>query len=494
MTVRTRFAPSPTGFLHIGGVRTALFNYLFAKQHNGTFILRLEDTDRERFVPEGVEQIVEALDWLGLKPDEGFWISEGKHQKIEYVQSERQKTGIYQKYAGQLLQEGLAYYSPTTPEELESLRGIAKQEKKPFIYRRSLDKRNANKQLPHVPIRLDVEVARQKLNIGAVGWSDLVRGEFKDDLSIIEDFVLIKSDGFPTYNFANIVDDHDMHISHIIRGDEFISSTGKYALLYKLFDFRPPALVHLPVINGTDGRKLSKRTGDTDVLEYRNKGYLPEALLNFLALLGWNDDTEQEIFSLDELIKKFKIEQINASPAIFDSKRLDWVNGHYIRQLTLDDLHEKTDNFWPKEAHKTDVSYKKHVLALIQDRLKFFGEIPVLTHFFFTEPSENDVQKLFAQPTDKQLKKTDPAMYPNMLTAVLASLQESDFSQQDLTKRLNRLLESLHTKPGVLFALIRIAVTGSSFSPPIDGTMHVLGKEKTITRLIKAQNILGHQA
>jgi glutamyl-tRNA synthetase len=484
--VRTRFAPSPTGFLHIGGVRTALFNYLFTKQREGQFILRLEDTDRERFVSDGVEQIVEALDWLGLKPDEGFWISEGKHQNIEYVQSERHKAGFYKKFAEELVNKGLAYYSPSSPQKLGELRQEAKQTKKPFIYRRSFDKANTNQALEKTPIRLDVEAAIKELASESIGWNDKTRGDFEEDLRLIEDFILIKSDGFPTYNFANVIDDHDMKISHVIRGDEFIASTGKHVLLYNLFGWELPEFVHLPVINGTDGKKLSKRTGDTDVLDYRNRGYLPEALLNFLALLGWNDSTEQEIFSMDELVEKFQLEQINSSPAIFDPKRLDWMNGHYIRQLPLDKLYEKSKDFWPVEASKFDEDYKKKVLALVQERLKYFTELSDLTRFFFTDlPVE---PSLISE--HKQLKKLSKEELKDLLEQSRDALQITDFNHKSLTNALNDLLEKTGQKPVVLFSLIRIATTQAPASPELAPTLAVLGKEKTQKRIENQINSL----
>jgi len=477
-SVRTRFAPSPTGFLHVGGVRTALFNYLFAQRHSGKFILRLEDTDRERFVAGGVGQIVEALDWLGLKPGEGFWIHEGQHQNIEYIQSERHKNGAYQKYADQLVGQGLAYYSPTTPSELEHLREQAKKDKRPFLYRREADKKNAQHTVADTPVRLDIAAVKQHSK-SVVNWTDEIRNTFADNLDHVEDFIIIKGDGFPTYNFANVIDDHDMGISHVIRGDEFISSTGKHALLYDLFGWQRPKFVHLPVINGTDGKKLSKRTGDTNVLDYRDKGYLPEALLNFLALLGWNDGTEQEIFNLPELTEKFRLKQLNTSPAVFDSRRLNWMNGYYIRQLKLGDLLERVKNFWPKQAEKFGDDYKKSVLKLVQERLKYFAELPELTMFFFVDLPVN--MKLISE--HKQLKKLSKAELKKLLEQSMDVIKVSDFSHNDLTEKLNQLLATTSQKPVVLFSLIRIATTQAPASPGLAETLAVLGKDRAIKRM-----------
>jgi glutamyl-tRNA synthetase len=473
---RTRFAPSPTGFLHVGGVRTALFNYLLAKKTGGQFILRLEDTDRERFVAEGVEQIVESLDWLGLKPDEGFWISEGRHHSTEHVQSERHKQGFYQQYADQLTKSGLAYRDWTSTERLAELREAARAAKQPFLFRRSQATTDGDEQQPHV-IRLDIAAARQGREIE---WHDEVRGDFTTGTDLIEDFILLKSDGFPTYNFANVIDDHDMQITHVIRGDEFISSTAKHALLYDVFGWQRPAFVHLPVINGTDGKKLSKRTGDTNALEYRDKGYLPEALLNFLALLGWNDGTEQEIYALDELVSKFELKDINASPAVFDHKRLDWMSGQWIREkISLDELYERSTGFWPKTAGAYDDSYRKQVLGVVRERLKYSAELPELTAFFF-EDLPVDPALISGH---KQLKKLDNTVLKQLLERAQETLEASDFTTADLTERLNQLLEVTGEKPAVLFSLIRIATTQAPASPGLADTLAVLGKERSLARI-----------
>ncbi len=473
-SIRTRFAPSPTGFLHIGGVRTALFNYLFAKQNGGQFVLRLEDTDRERFVEASVQQVVDALEWLGLTPDEGFWVTDSKHQNIDFIQSERHKAGLYQKYADKLVEKGLAYRDWTTSGELAKHREQAKADKKPFLFRKSMAKTDGDDSQPHV-IRFDALAGGQ----GGIEWNEIVRGKLSVQRGIIDDFILVKSDGFPTYNFANVIDDHEMDITHVLRGDEFIPSTPKHLLLYEALELNAPEFVHLPVINGADGKKLSKRTGDTDVLEYQKKGYLPEALLNFLALLGWNDGSEQEIFSLDELIKRFKLEQIHTSPAVFDQKRLGWISGHHIRETKLDDLYELSKDFWPKSAEKYDDGYKKQVLGLLQERLKYLAEIPQLSEFFFTDlPLDPELIN-----THKKLKKYDPSQLKDLLAKTKDSLAQSDFSVEDLTDRLNRLLDETGEKPAVLFSLIRIATTQAPASPELAPTLSVLGKEKTLGRI-----------
>lgn len=472
---RTRFAPSPTGFLHIGGVRTALFNYLLARNTGGRFLLRLEDTDRERFVAEGVHQIVESLEWLGLRPDEGFWISEGKHSSADHIQSERHKHGFYKDHADRLLEQGSAYRDWTTSDRLSELRDEAREARRPFVFRKDMASLDGDESQPHV-IRFDAGAGGKS----RVGWDDAVRGRLEVDAGGIDDLVIIKSDGYPTYNFANVVDDHDMGITHVLRGEEFIPSTPKHIMIYEALGFEAPVFAHLPVINGSDGKKLSKRTGDTDVLEYRKKGYPAEALLNFLALLGWNDGTEQEIYGMDELAGKFRLDDINASPAVFDGKRLDWVSGRWIREkLDLDDLYARTDGFWPAAAGGYDDDYKKMVLSVVRERLKYFAELPELTSFFF-EDLPVDPELIGGH---KQLKKLSVNDLRDLLEQAAAALGESNFSAEDLSERLNGLLEKTGQKPAVLFSLIRIATTQAPASPGLADTLAVLGKERSLRRL-----------
>ncbi len=485
---RTRFAPSPTGFLHVGGVRTALFNYLWAQKTGGQFILRLEDTDRERYVAEGVTQIVESLDWLGLRPDEGFWISESQNQNTEYIQSERHAKGFYQKFADGLVQQGLAYYSPSSPAKLDELRQAAARQKLPFIYRKEYDSANSTSKIDNTPIRFDVQafykqvestVEKQELPKWTIKWSEPNK-TYEWLGNFVEDFIIMKSDGFPTYNFANVIDDHDMRVSHVLRGEEFVSSTPKHIMLYEALSFSQPQFMHLPVINGPDGKKLSKRTGDTNALEYRDKGYLPEALLNFLALLGWNDGTEQEVYDLDELIGKSDLKDINSSPAVFDQRRLDWMNGYWIREkIELDDLYERSQGYWPAEAGEYDDAYKKRVLGIVRERLKYFAELPELTRFFFVDlPVNNELIK-----NHKQLKKLSKTELQELLEKAKTYLDNSDFSADDLTERLNNLLEETNQKPAILFSLIRIATTQAPASPGLADTLAILGKDRSLDRI-----------
>ena len=474
--VRTRFAPSPTGYMHVGGVRTALFAWLVAKQASGQFLLRIEDTDRTRHVEESEQHILDCLNWLGLTPD-------------ETPTRQSQRLDIYKKWAKKLLKSGRAYADPTTEAELDRLRQEAKAAKKPFLYREN----RPSKTPPwdgSMPLRFKSEPKAYK-------WQDEVMGGLTSGPEAIDDFIIIKSDGYPTYNFAHIVDDHEIGISHVIRSQEFLPSIPKFLNLYEALDIERPLLATLPYVMGPDGKKkLSKRDGAKDILSYKREGYLPEALINFLATLGWNDGTEQEIFSVDELVKKFDLSRVQRSGARFDEQRLLWMNGHYIRQVPLGKLLKLADGewrmengergFWPEEAKGADENYKKAVLGLVQERLKYLAELPQLTHIFFAEPKAEQVLKLYKEPVDKQLRKNPPD-YVKYLTAVIDELEKSDFSPRDIQNRLNRLLDTLGTKPSSLFPIIRIAVTASAVSPEIFGTLAVLGKEEALKRLQKAR-------
>ncbi len=464
-SVRTRFAPSPTGLLHIGGVRTALFAYLFAKANNGTFLLRLEDTDRERFVEEGVEHIINSLNWLGIHPDEGVWYEQKPGKHGPYIQSER--LPHYKKYAEELVSRDLAYYSSITPESFASLREEAIDAKKPFIYKHEMEPKEAPSDTSSLPIRLRVPE-------GITTWKDEIRGEFTTPNGLIDDFILIKADGFPTYNFAHIVDDHLMEISHVIRGDEFISSMPKYALLYDLLEFERPIWAHLPPILGPDGKKkLSKRDGDIDTLEYRSNGYLPEALINFLALLGWNDGSEQEIFSIEELVQNFKLSNVQKSPAKFDKERLNWMNGEYIRQMSVPELLSGLKPFVPAEWYN-DSEYLEKVVMLDRERLKTLADARYLMEIFFVEPK-----------FDKELlsKKDSLEDVKVWLQNTIEILLSSDFSHDYLEKSLRNLAEKHNIKSGQLFYALRISLTGRTEAPGLFDIIATLGKDQTIHRL-----------
>ncbi len=459
--VRVRFAPSPTGHLHLGGLRSALFNYLLAKHSNGAFILRLEDTDRERLVPEAVDQIQESLKWLGIEWVEGVG-SGGDHGP--YIQSER--LNIYHEHANQLIKKGLAYKDYTTAEELDRLRREAQDQKKPFRFNKSMAKLEPKRPEEKYVIRFEIKVGPE------VKWEDAVWGEQSWERGELDDFVAIKSDGFPTYNFAVVVDDHLMEITHVMRGSEFLSTTPKNILVYEAFGWKLPQFVHLPPVLGPDKAKLSKRHGAKSALEYRDAGYLPEAVCNYLAALGFNDGTTKEIYTINELAEIFDVKRIQSSPAVFDADRLDWMNGIYIRDLKVDELYNKVDSFWPDNAKHFGDDYKKRVLELVQDRLKYLAELPELTDFFFEDP------KVDIEILNNQIENSDA-----VISDVKEVLSNSSFTEDDLEKKLRAYVSGNNLKTGKVFGLIRIAVTGKTAAPGLFETLSTLGKETVLRRL-----------
>lgn len=475
MTVRTRFAPSPTGYIHVGNVRSALYPYLIAKQSHGTFILRIEDTDRARFV-EGAEALIkDTLHWLGLDWDEGpvlRGVGETGGEFGPYHQTERRE--LYLKWARLMIDRGLAYADPYTPEEVQAFREQAKAEKRAFLYREHRPDNPPEWQLG-LPLRFKTPIIKRYT------WHDAVMGELSAGPEALDDFILIKADGLPTYNFAHIIDDYEMRVTHVIRGAEYVASTPKYLSLYEALDITPPILAHVPHILAPAGnKKLGKRDGAKSVSEYRDEGILPEAMLNFLAQLGWNDGTEQEIFSLSELVKKFSLDRVQKSGARFDEQRLIWLNGQWIRRLGLDDLARRCQNYWPAAARAATDAYKKSILLLVQDRLKTLRDLEILTHYFFEEPTR-DVKLI---TNHKQLKKLSPDEISHLLQLVRHQLEALDnWDVASIKTCLNGLLDTTRQKPAVLFSLIRILVTWTPFSPQLDETLALLGKQTTLRRL-----------
>jgi glutamyl-tRNA synthetase len=465
--VRTRFAPSPTGFLHVGGIRTALFAWLVARQAGGQFVLRLEDTDKNREVEGSAEHLIESLQTLGLDYDEG---PDKAGDLGPYRQSERLK--IYKKWAKKLIEAGRAYPDPYTSDQVQKFREEAVANKQPFLYRNHRPKKFGEWD-GKTPLRFKSEPKEY-------AWHDEVMGDLQTGPEVVDDFILIKSDGYPTYNFAHIVDDAEMQITHVIRGQEFLASMPNYLNLYEALELEKPLFATMPhIMNEQGNKKLGKRDGAKDVLEYVRDGYLPDALVSFIATLGWNDGTEQEVFTREELLEKFSLDRVQKSGARFDERRLLWVNGHFIREMPLDELFEKTKDYWPKTAADVNDDFKKQVLGLVQERLKFFSELPELTNFFFTDLPVN-MELIYS---NKQLKKLTPPELKDLLTKARDSLAKSSFTAKDLQNRLNSLLEETGQKPAVLFSLIRIATTQAPASPGLAETMAVLGKETTMKRI-----------
>lgn len=469
--IRTRFAPSPTGFMHVGGVRTALFAWLVAKKNSGSFILRLEDTDQKREVKGSDEHLMTCLKALGINYDEGPDI-DGPF--APYRQSER--LDIYKRWALELIDAGRAYADPYTQEEIQAFRNQATSEKRAFLYRHHRPLSSSG-ELPKwdgtTPLRFKSDPKKYI-------WHDEIMGEMHTGPEVIDDFILIKSDGFPTYNFAHIVDDAEMKITHIIRGQEFISSQPNYLNLYEALGLKHPIFATVPPILGESGtKKLGKRDGAKDVLDYFREGYLVEALINFIASLGWNDGTEQEIFSRDELIAKFSLDRVQRSGARFDERRLLWMNSQWIRKLAPDDLFNRCNGFWPEAATSTSEGFKKQILALVHDRLKTLADLPILTSYFFEEP----VPDWKMIEGNNQLGKISRQEIIDLLKTSRETLLESEFNAESLQNTLNKLLIKTDQKPAVLFSLIRLAVSWAPFSPALNDTLATIGKEKVRSRL-----------
>lgn len=470
--IRTRFAPSPTGFMHVGSVRTALFAWLLARQNNGAFILRLEDTDQKREVEGSAEHIILSLDALNIGHDEGPDVG-GEYGP--YKQSERLE--IYKAWAQKLIDAGRAYADPYTYAEMEAFRSEAKANKRAFLYR--------NHRPENPPTWDGTTPLRFKSDPKAYQWHDEVMGDLSTGPEVIDDIILIKSDGFPTYNFAHIIDDAEMKITHVIRGQEFIASQPNYLNLYEALELDRPVFATMPHIMAESGnKKLGKRDGAKDVLDYLKDGYLPETMVNFIASLGWNDGTEQEVFTVPELVQKFSLDRVQRSGARFDEKRLEWMNGQHIRQLSLDDLSSRVSDFWPAEAADASEAYKRELLGLVQDRLKTLVDLPILTSYFFTEPTPDWTMI----DGNKQLKKLSRDEINQLLAQASEILAESEFTPEAIQESLNALLEKTGQKPGILFSLIRLAVSWAPFSPALNDTLAVLGKETTLRRLEVAQN------
>lgn len=500
--IRTRFAPSPTGFLHVGGLRTALYNYLFAKKNKGVFILRIEDTDRERYVKGSEKQIIESLTWAGIKFDEGPILDEeGKIEKSvgkygPYIQSKR--LDLYKNYALQLQGEGKAYQCFCSKERLEELRQeqvAAKQAPKYDEHCRNLTPNECKKLAMTNRFVIRFKIPKK----GTTSWEDLIHGQIAIENEVLDDFVMIKEDGFPTYNFANVIDDHLMKISQVIRGEEFLSSTPKHILLYQAFDWTVPQFAHLPLLLSKERTKLSKRQGDVAVSDYIKKGYLAEALVNFVALLGWNPGKDIEILDRKSLISKFSLKDIHKSGAVFDLDKLNWMNGLYIRQCDLETLAKECIPFLVEAklievknkefiiietGEKIDINYLKKVVKLEQERIKILSELPVLTRFFFVKLPKYDPKLVFWKKMDKKSMNE----HLEKLIAELKTYAEKEFVKEKLETKLMNFIKKENLGVGETLWPMRVALSGEKASPGPFEIAEVLGKEKVIFRLKSAQN------
>jgi glutamyl-tRNA synthetase len=466
--VRLRFAPSPTGYPHLGNIRTGLFNWLFARHRGGKFILRIEDTDITRKVEGAVEVILDSLRWLGLNWDEG-----------PYFQSQR--LPIYHEIAHKLLEEGHAYLCYCSPERLQTMRQEQTKRKQPPKYdRRCRDlTQHERTQLEATGI---TPVIRFKTPLeGETTFHDLIYGPVTFEHNTLDDFVLLKSDGYPTYHLANIVDDHSMAISHVLRAEEWLSSTPRHVLLYQALTWQAPQFAHLPMILGTDRAKLSKRHGGTNINDYQKQGYLPDAMINFLALLGWSLDDRTELLSREELIKHFSLERVGKTAAIFNRDKLEWMNGVYLRKLSLAEFVQQAMPFLHRDLPESaepqlDNTYVSQVLSLIQERAKTLAEVSQLARFFFLNELQYDKALLLKGKLDAKLAARAIALASQKLGEV------TTWDATTLESILRPLAAELNLGTGEFFGLLRVAVTGRTAAPPLFQTMAVLGKDKCLRR------------
>ena len=475
MSVRLRFAPSPTGALHIGSVRTILYNYLFARQRGGTLALRVEDTDRERLVAGAIDSIYDGLHWLGITWDEGPREG-GPH--APYVQSER--LPLYQKHAQELVVKGAAYFCFCSKERLAAVR--AEQEARKELTRYDRHCRTIPPVEAAARAKTESHVVRLKVpDQGTLAVDDLVHGRIEWQANTIEDQVILKSDGFPTYHLAVVVDDHVMGITHIMRGEEWIASIPKHLLIYRAFGWEVPPMAHFPDVLGPDGKKLSKRHGSTAVSQFRDDGYLPEALINYLALIGWSPGTEEEIFSMDDLIRLWKIEQVQRAGGKWDKERLDFFNGVWIRRLFVDELVRRLRPFVPAEW---DEGILRKVTPLIQERMKTLKDAKDQIAFLFTDGLRYDPAQLIP-------KKYDGRTTIEALAKVIVVLRYADpFTAERIESAIEGVAQDIGWTVRELTIAVRVAVTGTKVGPPLYQSIDLLGKEKVIERLERAQELL----
>lgn len=493
--IRVRFAPSPTGPLHIGGVRTALFNYLFAKKNNGTFFLRIEDTDQNRFVPGAEEYILEALNWLGIAPDETV----GKNEKFgPYRQSERKE--LYQQYANQLINSGNAYYAFDTAEALDAHRKQHEEQGKTFIYN------HHNREKLDTSLVISKEETERRIAAGeeyvirfktpvneTLHLHDIIRGDVKFETNLLDDKVLFKSDGMPTYHLANIVDDHLMETSHVIRGEEWLPSMPLHVLLYRAFGWEAPEFAHLPLILKPIGNgKLSKRDGDkmgfpVFPLEwkteegissgYREKGFFPEAVVNFLALLGWNDGTEKELFSLEELIQNFDLNRVHKAGAKFDPEKNKWFNHQYLIQQPDADLAKAFSPILTEKGITVEENKLITIVSLIKERTHFVSEFWELSDYFFKAPSSYD------EKATKNWKEETPALMQNLI-AVLEGIE--DFNAATIETVVKEWMAANEIGMGKIMQPFRLSLVGALKGPHLFDIAELIGKQETIQRIQKA--------
>lgn len=477
--VRVRFAPSPTGYLHIGGARTALFNWLFARKMGGKLILRIEDTDTERLKEDSVSQILTSLKWLGLNWDEG---PEAGGECGPYYQSERRE--LYSKYAQQLLDEGKAYYCFCTPADLEAEREKQRAAKQPFRYARTC--RNLDPEIAKAraaagePYSVRIKIPTE----GSITVHDLIHGDVTFNMDQFDDFVIVKSNGMPTYNFAVVVDDHLMGMTHVLRAEEHLSNTPKQLLIYEALGFEPPKFGHMPMILAPDRSKLSKRHGATSVEEFRAQGYLPEAIINYLTLLGWGPGDEREIFTLEETVKLFELEQMSKKAAVYDTKKLTWMNGQYLSELPLEKILPEAETFFIKDGLVTkewlaeNKEYFAKLVDTVRVRVKTLQEVADASAYFFKDVEAYD---------EKGVAKHFKPEAAELLEKCIAALEADEVFDLTSTEAIyNKIAADNGLALGKVIHPTRLALTGRTVSPGMFDVMVLLGKEKTLARMRKA--------
>ena len=471
--VRVRFAPSPTGFLHVGGLRTALYNFLFARKNNGLFVLRIEDTDRTRYVEGAVENLIDTLHWAGLEYDEGPHTG-GPYGP--YIQSERLE--IYKNHTEQLLANGKAYRCFCTTERLEKVRKEREQKKLPPKYDRFCLRLSHHQVEENLQKGIPFVVRMKVLDNTMIRFHDVIREDVEFASEQLDDQVLLKSDGYPTYHLANVVDDHLMQISHVIRGEEWLSSTPKHVLLYQSFGWEMPVFAHLPLLLNPDRSKLSKRQGDVAVEDYRAKGYLKEALINFVALLGWNPGTEQEFFYLNELVEQFSLEGVNKSGAIFNIEKLNWLNFEHLRKRPVNEVLEILKEELKKSRFKDmrfSDDYLIKVIEAMRERVSFVREFIEKSPYFFEAPNTYDEHVV-----KKHWKSYSADYLRNYSTEIL---KLTNASKEDFEKALHETAKSLNVGNGILIHATRLAVSGVGAGPGLFDILFILGKDECVKRI-----------
>ena len=485
---RVRFAPSPTGEPHVGNIRTAIFDWLLARQRGGEFIVRVEDTDRARAVDGAVEVIMEALKWLGIEWHEGPDIG-GKH--APYMQSER--LPLYAKHADMLLDSGFAYKCYCSEERLDSVRKARSKRQQATGYDRhcrDLPDDERSRLEDQMRERGETPVVRFRMPLdGTTTVDDLVRGEVTFENRLVDDFVMLKSDGYPTYHLAHLVDDHEMRITHVLRGEEWLPSVPRHLQLYNALGWQPPLFAHLPIILAPDRSKLSKRHGATSLLEYRELGYLPHTMVNFLTLLGWSLDDKTELFSTDALIENFSIERISKAGAIFNTEKLDWMNGHYIREMSAEQLADALLDFWaafppPEIPTLPSRELALKIVPLVQERLKTLRDAAPLVAFLFKDNIEYETDELVQRRMDAESTRRCLQAAHDGLTSL------DSFDAQPIEALLRGMVKDLDVKAGQLFGSLRVATTGQRIAPPLFGSLEVLGRERSLQLIADARDRL----